>query len=287
MQKALIEVIKPGISNSFLIREFKPKIFDAPFHFHPEFELALVVSGNGSRFVGNHIEDYTSGDLVLVGSNVPHCWKTNTTNKVKVKSHSIVIHFMEDCFGEDFFKKPELVYIAKLLRKSYAGIQFHSKVNESVIEKIKKIVLLTNPLKKMMLLLEILDSLSKTRNFRILNDGLSPISYSPGDMARLNKVYDYLAANFKGTIKLDDVASLIHMAPNAFCKYFKKVSRRTLIETVLLYRINYAVSQLVQTNLSVADICYESGFGNLSHFNTSFKNKMKLSPLQYRKKSME
>lgn len=286
MQKAKIEVIRPGISDSILIREFTPKIFDAPFHFHPEFELALVLSGNGSRLVGNHIEDYTSGDLVLIGCNVPHCWKTNTANKVIVKCHSIVIHFMEDCFGEDFFKKPEMVSIAKLLNKSYAGIQFNSNRNGAIIEKLKSLSLITDSFEKMILFLEVLYSLAETPNFRVLNDSISPLSYSPGDIDRLNKVYEYLADNFKGTIKLNDVAALIHMTPNAFCKYFKKVSRRTLIETVLLYRINHAVSQLLHTNLSMTDICYESGFGNLSHFNQSFKEKMKLSPLQYKKKFM-
>jgi AraC-like DNA-binding protein/mannose-6-phosphate isomerase-like protein (cupin superfamily) len=287
MQKALIEVIESGITNSFLIREFKPRVFESPFHFHPEFELALVISGNGSRLVGNHIEDFTAGDLVLVGCNVPHCWKTDTSSKVLIECHSIVVHFTEDCFGEDFFKKAELQHIAKLLRKSYAGIQFSSKMHTSVIEKIKTLVSLTDSFKKMMLLLEILDSLTKSRNFRILNESINLISYSPGDMDRLNKVYDYLAANFKKKIKLDDVTSLVHMTPNAFCKYFKKVSRRTLIETVQKYRVNYAVSLLVNTNLPITDICYESGFGNLSHFNKSFKDEMKLSPLQYRKKSME
>ena len=177
--------------------------------------------------------------------------------------------------------------IAKLLNKSYAGIQFPSKLNDFVIEKIKELVLLNDSFKKMMVLLEILHSLAESQNFRVLNDSISPLSYSPGDIDRLNIVYDYLAANFKENIKLDDVASLVHMTPNAFCKYFKKVSHRTLIETVLLYRINYAVSQLLQTNLSVTDICYDSGFGNISHFNKSFKDKMKLSPLQYRKKFIE
>ena len=286
MQKALIEVIKQDISSSFVIRAFKPKIFDAPFHFHPEFEIALVLSGNGSRYVGNHIEDYTAGDLILVGSNIPHCWKTNTINKKILPCHSIVIHFMENCFGEDFFKKPELSGIAKMLQKSYEGIQFHSKPNAAIIEKIKNLVLLSNSFEKMISLLEILHSLSETRSYRILHAGVSPGSYSPGDVDRLNKVYDYIAANFRTTIKLNDVASLVYMSPNAFCKYFKKLSRRTLIETVLLYRINYAVSQLLQTNLSVLDICYESGFGNPSHFNKAFKDKMKLSPLQYRKKSI-
>ncbi len=106
-------------------------------------------------------------------------------------------------------------------------------------------------------------------------------------MERLNKVYDYLSENYKEAITLTNVSSLINMTPNAFCKYFKKISRRTLIETVLQYRINFALSQLVQTNLPVADICFESGFGNVSHFNKVFKNKMKLSPLQYRKKFAE
>lgn len=287
MQKACIEVITPGISNSFLIREFKSKIFDAPFHFHPEFELAVVVSGNGSRFVGNHIDEYGAGDFIFIGSNVPHCWKTNTMNKVIEKSHSIVIHFMENCFGEGFFKRPEMAGIAKLLERSYGGIQFNAKVNGDNIEKMKKIASSSKPFEKMMLFFEILQALAETRSFRILNDGISPVSYSQGDVDRLNKVYDYLSENFKGAIKLDEVASLIHMTPNAFCKYFKKVSRRTLIETVLLYRINYAISQLLQTNLPVSDICYDSGFGNLSHFNKAFKDKMKLSPLQYRKKFMQ
>jgi AraC-like DNA-binding protein len=106
-------------------------------------------------------------------------------------------------------------------------------------------------------------------------------------MDRLNKVYNYLAANFREEIRLKEVASLINMTPNAFCKYFKKVSRRTLIETVLQYRINYSISQLIQSNIPIAHICYDSGFGNLSHFNKTFKDKMKLSPLQYRKKFSE
>jgi AraC-like DNA-binding protein len=284
MLKASIEVIKQGLSNSFLVREFKAKIFDAPFHFHPEFELTLILSGNGSRLVGNHIEDYTAGDLVLIGSNVPHCWKSDTTSKKNIKSHSIVIHFTETCFGEDFFTKPEMNRIKKLLLKSGAGIKFTIEMHDAIIEEIREIVTVTDPFKKMLLLLQILQSLAETRKSKLLDTNSQMASYSASDMERLNKVYDYLAANYQERIKLNEVASLINMAPNAFCKYFKRVSRRTLIETVLQYRINYAISQLAHTNLPVADICYDSGFGNLSHFNKIFKDKMKLSPLQYRKK---
>lgn len=279
-----IEIIKQAATSSFLVREFKGEQFDAPFHFHPELELTFIVSGRGSRFVGNHIEDYAPGDLVLLGSHVPHCWKTEEESRADTLSHSIVIHFSRNCLGDEFFDKPELHAIKRLLERSRAGIKFSPENLQAVVQKLEKIAGSQEAFTCMLLFLELLQALAQERNFRLLDTTDTTIIYSEADMQRLNVIYNFLAKNFRDEIRLKEVADLINMSPNAFCRYFKKVSRRTLMETIIQYRLNYILAQLVQTDLPVADICFASGFGNFSHFNKVFKEKMKMSPLQYRKK---
>ncbi|MEO6684507.1 MAG: cupin domain-containing protein, partial [Dyadobacter sp.] len=102
--KPLFENLKPGPESSFIIRSFDLEQFTVPFHFHPEFELTLITKGRGKRYVGNNMADFEENDLVLIGPDVPHCWKSEKEDGVK----SIVVHFINDFLGKDFFDKPEL-----------------------------------------------------------------------------------------------------------------------------------------------------------------------------------
>lgn len=100
----------------------------------------------------------------------------------------------------------------------------------------------------------------------------------------MNTVMAYIIDNFKGNLSLDAAAGIAHMTTNAFCKFFKKSTRKTFMEMVIEYRLNYARQLLVQTDKPVSEIAFESGFQDVSHFFKLFKAKLKLSPLQYRKK---
>jgi AraC-like DNA-binding protein len=100
-------------------------------------------------------------------------------------------------------------------------------------------------------------------------------------------VFAYIVDNFHNEISLNKAAEIIGMTPNAFCKYFKKITRKTFMETVINYRINFATQQLIKTDKTIADVCFESGFGDISHFYKMFTSRMEVSPLNYRKQFLQ
>lgn len=277
--KATFEALNTG-SQSFLVRRFEEKRFSAPFHFHPEYELTLIVYGFGKRYVGANMQDYASGDLVLLGSNLPHCWKTEKpTSK---KSESIVIQFRKDCFGETFFDAPELNRINQLLIKSSHGIHFKSKT-EKVKQQMEILSSEKNSCRKMILLLEVLYELTLIKNYSLLSKETSYKELSPGEKERINIVMAYIVENFQKEISLNKAAALINMSTHAFCKYFKKITRKTFIEAVNDYRIDFATKQLVHTDEAITSIGFNSGFNDISNFYKTFRQRTHHSPLSYRK----
>ena len=285
MLTASIEIINIANSNSFLVREFREYMFTAPYHFHPEYELTLILKGKGNRYVGNHIAGYTAGDLVLVGANLPHCWKTAAATVVKsaVNAQSVVIHFAHNFMGEDFFSRQELRQIALLLKKSAFGLRFTGKTQQAVAEKMIALYKEKNNFNRFLSLLDILQTLARGPGGQVLNHQNIIAGQSPKDRERINTVYNYIIDNFRESISLNKAAQLANMTPNAFCKYFRKVTRKTFIETVNDYKLNHALQQLIDTDKSIAEIAFDSGFGDLSHFNTLFKEMFKHTPSDFRK----
>ena len=284
MNKPSFEVLQSSHQNSFLLRSFKEMAFTAPYHFHPEYELTLILKGKGMRFVNHNMEDYVIGDLVLLGSNLPHCWKTDAIIEGEVNAHSIVIQFSKDFLGEQLFLKPEFSSILELLQRSASGIRFSEEIQHITKERMIALAEEENNFKQLMSFLEILHDLSITDSFKLLSNDTANAQQSLADKQRINPVFTYIVENFKKSVSLNVAAEIANMTPNAFCRYFKKITRKTFMETVISYRINYAVQQLVHTNQLVSQICFDSGFTDISHFYKLFKTKIKMSPLSYRKK---
>lgn len=277
--KPAFESVNTHDNSSFVVRKFTGKNFSSPYHFHPEFELTLILNGSGKRYVGTHMQDYFPGDLVLLGPNVPHCWKTGDANKKE--SASIVLHFQNDFMGKDFFHKPEMNLIHQLLSNSNHGLHFTGDV---LPVKIKMISLLNekNSYKKFIMMLEVLHSLASEHTYTMLH---KQNNYSAMPMAhkeRMNNVIAYIVDNFKENISLSEAALKANMTVQAFCKYFKKLTRKTFTESVNDYRVDFAVRQLIHTDKSISQICFESGFNDVSNFHKTFKQRIKISPLNYR-----
>lgn len=281
--KASFELLQTEKSQSFIIRRFDKKGFAAPYHYHPAYELTWIENGEGKRYVGNNMSDFKTGDLVLLGSNLPHCWKLSNNNKNK-KASSIVIQFENKKLLESFFGMSEFSNIMRLLKKSSSGIYFPKSISVKASAVIQKIFERKNDFQKLVLLIELLQMLSLTKDFRLLNDEARLNVSTEFNHPRLHEVFAYIVENYRKNISLNKAAAKANMTPNAFCKYFKQVTRKTFIETVTDYRINFATQQLAQTNASISSICFDSGFNDVSHFHKTFKLKMQLSPLQYRKK---
>jgi AraC-like DNA-binding protein len=285
MTKASLEILQPVNGQSFLFRKFDKFAFDAPYHFHNEYELTCILKGSGKRFVGNHMEDFEAGDLVLLGPNLPHCWKLDPA-KDQADASAIVIQFGAAFLGDDFFNKTEMRNIKKLFQKSISGISFNSCTKISVNQYLMTLSEEENSFKLLIGLLDALHRLASSNNYVLLDQSGTIAKRSIAEQERINPVFAYLVENFRQSVSLDVAAGIANMTPNAFCKYFKKITRKTFMETIIGYRLNYAIQQLIQTDKPISDIAFESGFGDVSHFYKMFKLKMHLSPLNYRKKFM-
>jgi len=286
MIKASYEVLQPANTQSFLVRKFDKLAFDAPYHFHEEYELTCIIKGAGKRYVGSHMEDFVCGDVVLLGPNLPHCWKLEGGDVLPGEASAIVIQFNDAFLGDEFFNKFELLHIKKLFQKSGCGVSFHSDTQAEVKQLLLSLVEEKSNFRILIGLLEVLQCLASSDEYILLDQHRIVAERSSAERERINPVFAYLVENFRKQVSLDKAASIANMTTNAFCKYFKKVTRKTFMETIIEYRLNYAIQQLVQTDKPISEISFESGFGDVSHFYKMFKAKMHLSPLNYRKRFM-
>lgn len=275
--KPAYESLHPSGLQSFLVRQFDEKGFAAPYHFHPELELTYITSGSGKRYVGAHMHDFYPGDFVLLGANLPHCWKPEKA----APASSIVVQFPSNFLGDGFFEKPEMAAVLQLLRKSSGGLRF---TGEPALykEKMQELLQEQASFKKIILLLDLLHRLSLATGVELLEKQGTHTALSPAELQRIHTVMAYIVEHFKDKVSLQTAASLASMTPPAFCKYFKRITRKTFLEAVTDYRIDYAAQQLIRTSHPVAQIAFDSGFNDLSHFHKTFRTRLQLSPLCYR-----
>ncbi len=284
MLKPTFESLLTLAGHSFLARQFNEKAFLAPYHYHPELELTLILKGEGRRYVGNNMSLFTEGDLILLGAGLPHCWKLEEEVTHKKTASTVVLQFREDCFGKGFFQRNEMRSVRTLLQKSGAGIQFYGHTAAAAANRLQYIERENHPFKKMIAFLELLQLLSEANELILLNKEGEALLHSLDDQSRINKIMAYIVDHFRQQITLENAAAIASMTTTAFCKYFKRATRKTFVETVTEFRISYAMQQLVNTDHPVSHICFESGFGDLSFFYKTFRQRIKMSPLQYRKK---
>ena len=279
--KAQFEQIDSPLHHSFTLRELTLPAFDAPYHVHPELELTLIISSSGQRFVGTAIADFGPGDLVLLGTSLPHRWRNDRHNTDPAQA--LVIQFQQDFLGNQLWKAPELGPVNRLLGQAQAGLHFTGGGAAAAAEQMQALVN-TPSLARLTGLLLLLNTLAHTDSVPLdpsyAQSGLSMVDYE-----RINRIYGYVAEHFQTSIRLEEAAQLVHMTPQSFCRYFKKTTHKTFIELVNEFRIRHATRQLIDhAELPISQVCCQSGFGNLSHFINQFRQAMGCSPRQFRRK---
>lgn len=265
-----------------VVTEVKGVKFPAPLHYHPELELTLILASSGKRFVGDSIQNFEAGDLVLVGENTPHFWCNDNDLSEDCFSHAIVVQFNKSFLGENFFKLNGADDIDKLIINSRRGVCLNDPTIKALItEKLMQILALP-AFEQTLLLLEILNIFAKSDlHF------LSSPSYTPYlneiDCTRMNKVYNYVYNNITSSFDLSEIAGLLNMSVSAFCHYFKKKTQKTFTQFINDTRIGNAKRLLIETDKSIAEIAYESGYRSLSNFNKQFSSYEQFSPRDFRK----
>ena len=279
-KKPTFEKISPEFGSSITIRQYKDKCRNKlPYwHIHPELELVYVNGGSGKRHIGNQLSYYNDGDLIFIGSNLPHFGFTDRLTGNKAET---ILQMREDFLGKDFFSIPEMAPVLKLIERAKKGIAFHGKTKKYVGAKIEKLVD-KDPYDRLLKTLMILKQLALSNEYTILNADGYAIEIEPQDNDRINIVYKYVRQHFQQPISLADICDQVSMTEPAFCRYFKKISGKTFTKFVNEYRLVHASKLLSESPLNITDICYECGFNNFSHFNKQFRLFTGKSPSAYR-----
>ena len=278
--KPFFEQLTTGIQNAVSVIDLNMTSFNGPYHFHPELELTWIRKSSGKRYVGGNVSDYNPDDLVLVGANVPHCWHS-MNEEIPGNAQAIVIQFHSNFAGEAFLELPELIKIKSVFEKAVSGILITGNTRAKIISKIKKCSA-TDGLNRLLQFLEIFDLIANSEETELIDHHFAGLTASPAETERFQKVFSYLIRNYQQEISLKTVANIANLTPTAFCRYFKIVTRKTLVEIVTEFRINQACQLLRNSEKSVNEICFECGFGNNSYFNKTFKAMTNHTPLQYR-----
>jgi AraC-like DNA-binding protein len=252
-------------------------------HYHEECQLTYILEGKGMILVGNHLEDFQEGDLLLIGKNTPHALihsKEYYEGGTSLHARAISVFFSRDTFHQVFNQMPETAKIEKFLDQAQYGI--HLKQNESkrIAEDIKQMVKLRQ-VPRIILFMQVLDKISRNANYHYITSSM-PQVVGKEDNLKLQKVFNFITKNFDKRITLEEVAGLINLTPTAFCRFFKLRTNKTFSQFLIEVRISQACKMLSNGNYNVTETFFSCGYNNSSNFHRHFRQYTGLTPSEYK-----
>ncbi|MEM9544608.1 MAG: AraC family transcriptional regulator [Bacteroidota bacterium] len=277
-----LEKIQRNSTRSFnvkIVKRANRPLLTKAWHYHPEIEICYTVKSRGRRYVGNNISEYKEQDLVILGPNLPHGFTTS------VETEQYVLQFRKEFLGQGFFNAAELERINNLLIRSKRGLSLSGMEIKEADHRIRNIYNQEEySFQKLLSLLEFLDYLSTCKN-------LSPIcteKYSSHiSITKLNSIktiFEFIENNFQKQVTISDACKMVNLTESAFYKFVKRHTNKKFTTILNEYRIDHASKLLISSDLPISEICYQSGFGNLSHFNRVFKQSFNITPRELRRK---
>lgn len=284
MKPQLLKVSN-NLVNSFSARRDSVPYINNRWHYHSEVELIYFKKGSGTQFIGDSIQRFRSGDIILVGAHLPHYWKfdDNYFNEGE-EQHTdvIVVHFCENFWGSHFLSLPENKGMKLTLEKAQRGIQILDK-NKKSIGNLMERILTASGSQRIILLMEALLAIESSAKEKPLSSMGFHNNYEETENDRINAIYNYSLTHFKRKIQMEEMAAVANISPNSFCRYFKTRTRKTYTQFISEIRVGHACKLLIEDSLNVKQICYESGFHNFASFHKHFKSITGQSPLSYQK----
>jgi AraC-like DNA-binding protein len=286
--KPALRKITPSPQESLSIRKDKGKNLLSNWHYHPELELVCIKNSSGTRLVGDSMENFHHCDIVLLGPDLPHSFNHDRKYIERKGIHApeaIVIHFQKDFLGPLFWNIPEMKEIGKIIQLSRQGLKIHGRAKKHVSALMTR-MMEASPAMRVILLLKILEEIAMDSEYVLLATKSFNYSENYTDNDKLSRIYQYTFENFSKKIRIDELAALLLLSPQSFCRYFKMKTRKTYFEFLVEIRIGHACRLLLDNELSASEICYACGYNTISHFNHQFKKVMRKSPIQYRTEHM-
>ncbi|MFD2933075.1 AraC family transcriptional regulator [Spirosoma flavum] len=288
MKQPLRKDLEP-VAASFIVKKLEEPHFDPNWHFHPHYQLFLVEEGTGTRFIGDSIKPFGPGDLVFLGPNLPHLWRSdqvyfNRQSDWKLSgltTRGIVIYFTEDFLGNDFFEKQEMAPLRQLLYQARQGLEWTGHTRNRTETALHDLTTQSVGFERVISLLTLLNNLSRATDYRYLTSPGYTNTVKPAETDRMQLVHNYVLGHFPDDLSLDTIADLAGMTSPAFCRYFKARANKTFSEFVSEVRIGHACKLLMHGKLNITQISFESGFRTLSNFNRQFKDITGQTPSGY------
>jgi AraC-like DNA-binding protein len=245
----------------------------------------LVVKSSGQRTVGDHTDNFTDGDLVFLGPNLPHAYQNDAAyyqGNQALTAEAIVIHFREEFLGKTFFNLPEMIAINQLFNKAKFGLKIGGNTRQQIANMMQEMLTLSG-YRRITHLLQILELLSLSDEYQLLVSPGFVEQYIAAGTDPITKVHEYIITNFRKDISLANAAEVANMSIPSFCRSFKACTRKSFSHFLNEVRIGYACKLLLEDKFNISRVCYESGFNNMSNFNLQFKKVTGIPPLKYKK----
>lgn len=274
--KAILEAIQDDEHSSLAVQIYEKESFDTPWHFHPQYEIVYILEGQGTRYVGNSVEEFKEGDFVILAKNLPHCWKE--AEYFTGQCRSVVIQWLDGIL----LTIPEFKPVVSFLDLAHQGIKFSERLSEVYADKVKGVVK-EDPLDRYLAFVSLLSDLKDEKDFRLLCTDRHEYKLDNTASERLNKVYQYVEEHYHEKVNLQQVADNVNMSTESFSRFFSKSMNKSFFTFLNEYRINKACKILIETNEPVTSVCFACGFESLPFFHKQFKKVKNTTPLKYRK----
>ena len=272
--KPKFQKVPINYQKSIIAFRYSEDSFDAPWHFHPQHELTLIEESKGTKFIGDYVGPFEEGELVLIRSNVPHCWKNS--NLTQSKCVSLVVQWNKDIYS----KVPEMDKVFNMLRAASKGIIFEKKGVNNIVPYLNELLKLEGT--KLYLKLQFLLVMLSDLNFKELSESSFiddlPRIYS----SRIRKVQRFVEDNYHRKIKLRELAELVNMTEQSFSRFFKKIMGRPFFTFLNQYRVNIAKRMLMDSDWSIREICFACGYESVPFFHRTFLKLVGSTPLKFR-----
>ncbi|MCL4484340.1 MAG: AraC family transcriptional regulator [Bacteroidetes bacterium] len=270
---------------SFFIGIFQDNLEKSNWHYHNNFEISFITEGSGKRIVADSIEEFQPGDLVFIGRNLPHVWIADKELGVLSTRtlEMVFLQFTSDVLNPQMLTLPEFKYVAKALTLSERGIQVVGQTLNEVSELMLQMPYLKG-FERMLHFFRIMDIIGRSDSLiHLASNEYLTARFTSGNK-RIAAIHEYLMKNYREKIDLERLAALANLAEGSLCRFFKQKTGLTIFEYLNKIKVEFACKLLMDPNLNIMEVCLDSGFNNLSHFNKHFRETTDVTPTEYRKR---
>ncbi len=250
-----------------------------PMHQQETWELAYIITGSGIRIIGDVVESFSEGEIILIPPDIPHCWSFDkNVHDEEGKIENICVFIKNEFLDNLKNSFSELNKTISDIKENQNALSFFGETQKKLQELMKKMSY-QNTIERLSSLILILDQISSSKSVNIVGNRTSERK----NEKKLHEIYMFILSNFHRAIELDEVAKIAGMPKSTFCLFFKKMTGKSFVTYLTDFRIESSCQMLLKTKMSVSEICVASGFNDIPYYNRIFKKIKSQTPSEYRK----